>query len=204
MANCPICGKYLKNRAGLSGHLQFKHPEGSSPTYKPAKAARSDTSSSPRKQVQALMGKLKALKDLKVNLPESTKGQDQPVQQQPVEWQATTENVNALIQQVMEEKRLEALKEQREQLDEPPKQQPVQQQQQQQVTTVKQFYAQEEQFLAQEKQKKEALEEYYELFDLLKEQMNGTVYHDHEIINKTSGDMCHDLFQYHLYHDWNK
>ena len=26
MVNCSLCGKFCKNLAGLSGHIQFKHP----------------------------------------------------------------------------------------------------------------------------------------------------------------------------------
>jgi len=138
MVNCTICGKYFKNRAGLSGHMQFKHGSSTinkpapSPTYKPVQ---SDTStSSLQKQVQALKDELQELKALK----------DQPVQQQH-----------------------------------------------QPVTTAKQF-------LDEEKQKIADLKDEQELLELLKEQMDGTVSRDHEIMDKAPESIYDELKKHHL------
>ena len=70
MVSCTICGKSCKTLAGLSGHMQFKHPESEpvvpSTPDKPVRIDAAASSATLRRlltQVQALKDELKALKD---------------------------------------------------------------------------------------------------------------------------------------------
>lgn len=104
------------------------------------------------------------------------------VRQQPIEEQLTRKDVEEIIQRAMEQPKKPDMRVCPE-LFEDKKQQPA--------TAV-------ERALSEEKQKIVDLKAERELVELLKSQMTGAVYHDHEIMDNAPERLYDELAQYHL------